>query len=152
MQINVDLKPITKSLNTTKNVIYCLTVHNLKAFYIDVSNNSDGSSAQQCTQDPVQFAPSETRVYACPCGMHGRYVRIRYPVNLRANMQLCEVQVQAGGKEILRSFVMSNGRLQSVWVYQYTSVPQHFSVIFDDIRSMSTPTNQSSGLKKLTTI
>ena len=75
-----------------------LTAETLKAFYIDVSNNSDGSSAQQCAHDQNAFLPSETRVYTCPCGMHGRFVRIRYPVIQRANMQLCEVQVQAGGE------------------------------------------------------
>ena len=75
-----------------------LTAERLRDFYIDVGNNSDGSSARQCAHQPGQFTSSETRVYPCPCGLFGRYVRIRYNVNLRASMQLCEVQVQAGGE------------------------------------------------------
>ena len=66
--------------------------------FIDVSNNSDGSSAQQCAHDPIQFAPSDSRVYPCPCGMFGRYVRIRYPVEKSTYLILCEVQIQSGGK------------------------------------------------------
>ena len=67
-------------------------------FYIDVSNNSDGSSAVQCAHEPNVIPPTETRVYTCPCGVYGRYVRIRYPVDRNAFMVLCEVQVQGGGK------------------------------------------------------
>ena len=63
-----------------------------------MSNNADGSTAQQCAYDPKPFTASETKVYACPCGMYGRYVRIRYPVDQTTQRQLCEVQVQAGGK------------------------------------------------------
>ena len=70
-----------------------------KDIHIDVSNNSDGSSAQQCAFDSRHFAPSETRVYTCPCGMYGRFVRIRFPLDAKRHMQLCEVQVQAGGKD-----------------------------------------------------
>ena len=76
-----------------------LTDLHLKPFYIDVSNNSDGSSAQQCAHDSMVFAPSETRVYVCPCEIYGRYVRIRYPDTVRSYLQLCEVRVQAGGLE-----------------------------------------------------
>ena len=65
---------------------------------IDVSNNSDGSSAQQCVFEPNVFDLEETRVYACPCEMYGRYVRIRFPVDVERTLILCEVQVQAGGE------------------------------------------------------
>ena len=82
------------------------TDEHIREFY--VSNNTDGSSAQQCAHDPKQWGPSETRVYQCPCGMYGRYVRIRYSATLKAFLQLCEVQVQAGGKEILPSFIIFN--------------------------------------------
>ena len=64
-----------------------------------MSNNSDGSSAEQCAHEPNSFAPSETRVYTCPCGLFGRYVRMRYDQSTRNNIELCEVQVQPGGKE-----------------------------------------------------
>ena len=75
-----------------------LTAEHLENFYIDVSNNSDGSYAQQCAHEPGRLNPSETRVYACPCGIYGRYVRIRYSPDVRKFLTLCEVQVQAGGK------------------------------------------------------
>ena len=70
----------------------------LKPFYIDVSNSSDGSSVQQCAHNSAQFAPSETRVFPCPCGIYGRYVRIRYPLEQSAYIVLCEVQIQSGGE------------------------------------------------------
>ena len=74
-----------------------LTAEHLENFHIDASNNSDGSSARQCAHEPGRLNPSETRVYTCPCGIYGRYVRIRYSRDRRSHMQLCEVQVQAGG-------------------------------------------------------
>ena len=64
-----------------------------------VGNNSNGNSAEECAFEPNAFTPSETRVYTCPCGMFGRYVRIWYPERRNAYLQLCEGQVQAGGKE-----------------------------------------------------
>ena len=78
----------------------CIFLTGLKDdFYIDVSNNSDGSSAQQYAHEAGLIPPSETRVYTCPCEMYGKYVRIRYPVDRKdAYMVLCEVQVQGGGK------------------------------------------------------
>ena len=76
---------------------FVFTDENVKDFYIDVSNNSDGSSALQCAHEPNVFAPSETRVYTCPCGIYGRYVRIRYNPAVKNHMELCEVQVQPGG-------------------------------------------------------
>ena len=74
-------------------------VSGLQDFFIDVSNNSDGSSAEQCAHDSKTFAPGETRVYECPCGIYGRYVRIRVDMTRRDNLRLCEVQVQAGGEQ-----------------------------------------------------
>ena len=62
-----------------------------------MSTNSDGSSAQHCAHEPNSFSASETRVYTCPRGMCGRYVRIRYPPTTPNEMELCEVQVQPGG-------------------------------------------------------
>ena len=67
-------------------------------FYIDVSNNSDGSAAQQCAREPNKFDTGTTRVYPCPCGMFGRYVRIRYDVGDTNHLLMCEVQVQPGGE------------------------------------------------------
>ena len=67
-------------------------------FYIDVSNNSDGSSAEQCAYDSVPYVGSETRVYVCPDGIYGRYVRVRYATNKQDYLQLCEVQVQGRGR------------------------------------------------------
>ena len=66
-----------------------------------MSNSSDGSSAQQCAHEPKGFNTGETKVYTCPCGLYGRYVRIRYPVNQRSFLYLCEVQIQSGGKQII---------------------------------------------------
>ena len=74
----------------------------LSDFYIDVSNNSDGSSAQQCDYDSTPFGAAETRVYTCPTGIYGRYVRIRFASNKYQHLQLCEVQVQGGGEFDLR--------------------------------------------------
>ena len=71
----------------------------LNNFYIDVSNNNNGSSSQQCSHEQGAFSQSETRVYTCPCGMFGRYVRIRFPVSRSSYVDLCEVQVQPGGKD-----------------------------------------------------
>ena len=76
--------------------------------FIDVSNNSDGSSAQQCVHDRIELAGSETRVYTCPCEMYGRYVRIRYPVNQREYLTLCEVQIQSGGKRNTYPYSVNN--------------------------------------------
>ena len=68
----------------------------MKEFYIDISNNSDGSAAQQCAYEPNPYDPSETRIYECPCGIVGRYVRVRYDVTENNHMEFCEVQVQPG--------------------------------------------------------
>ena len=70
----------------------------LSHFYIDVSNSSNGSSAQQCHHETSPFGASETRVYTCPTEMYGRYVRIRFASNKVEHLQLCEVQVQGGGE------------------------------------------------------
>ena len=66
----------------------------LENFYIDVSKNPDGSSAQNCAHDTQPYLSSETRVYICPNPLKGRYVRIRFPQTTRQYLQLCEVQVQ----------------------------------------------------------
>ena len=66
----------------------------MKDIYIDVSYNTNGSSAQNCAFDSQQYTSSETRVYTCPTLLPGRYVRIHYSPNSRKGLQLCEVQVQ----------------------------------------------------------
>ena len=38
---------------------------------------------------------SETRVYICPTGIYGRYVRIHHALNYQEYLQLCEVQIFA---------------------------------------------------------
>ena len=63
-----------------------------------MSNNSDGSLAEECAFEPNIYAPSESLVYLCPCGIYGRYVLIRYPVTVSNHMEVCEVQVQPRGK------------------------------------------------------
>ena len=78
-----------------------LTDHNVKGFYIDVGNNSDGSSAEHCAYEPNGFKAGETRVYTCPCGMFGQYVRMRYPLEVQNQIEICEVQVQPPGSNIL---------------------------------------------------
>ena len=65
----------------------------LSNFYIDVSNNTDGSSALRCAYEPTPFSASETRVYRCPHRLYGRYVRIRFASNKTQHLQLCEVQI-----------------------------------------------------------
>ena len=87
-------------LKVFTSLFYILT-DNLKDFYIVVGNNSDGSSAEECAFESNAFAPSETRVYTCPGRMFGRYIRIRHPEDQVAYLQLCEVQVQAWGKELI---------------------------------------------------
>ena len=77
---------------------------NSRDLFIEIGNNSDGSSAQQCAHEPGLFAPSETRVYTCPCGMYGRCVRIRYPVNQSSYLSLCEVQIQPAGKRTIFNY------------------------------------------------
>ena len=72
------------------------TAGRLDDFYIEVSNNSNGNSAQQCAEESEQFTGAETRVYACPSGVRGRYVRIRFDESKDGILQLCEVQVQSG--------------------------------------------------------
>ena len=72
---------------------------NLKNFYIHVSNNNNGSSSQQCSHEQVAFNQFETRVYTCPCGIFGRYVRIRFPISTSSYVDICEGQVQPGGKD-----------------------------------------------------
>ena len=74
---------------------FSLTAERLKNFYIDISNNSDGSSNQQCAYDGAPYTASETRVYICPTGIFGRYARIRLVDNYPEYLQLCEVQVFA---------------------------------------------------------
>ena len=73
-------------------------------FYIDVSNSSDGSSAEQCAYDGVPYQSAETRIYSCPSNIYGQFIRIRFSPNVTRTLQLCEVQVQ-GGKWM--KFIMS---------------------------------------------
>ena len=63
-----------------------------------VSNTSDGTQAEQCFHNTDPLTSGETRVFACPCGMYGRYVRIQFPVDVEKNMALCEVQIQSEGE------------------------------------------------------
>ena len=83
-----------------------LLTGNLKDIHIDVSNNSDGSSAQQCFHIADTFTGRVTRVYACPCGMYGRYVRIRYPEEQTSHMYVCELQVQSGGENKIFTYLI----------------------------------------------
>ena len=85
--------------------VLLIAAHRLHDFYIDIGSNSDGSSAKQCAYEMFPFSESETRVYACPPRMVGRYVRIRFSEDRREHLQLCEVQIQGKGK-ILRYFVL----------------------------------------------
>ena len=72
----------------------------LSNFFIDVSNNTDGSSAEECAYELTPFSASETRVYTCPQKMYGRYVRIRFASDKTEHLQLCEVQIQGAGRYI----------------------------------------------------
>ena len=72
----------------------------LSNFYIDVSNNTDGSSSLRCAYEPTPFSSSETRVYTCPHRLYGRYVRIRFASSKTQHLQLCEVQIQGAGQFI----------------------------------------------------
>ena len=65
----------------------------LADFYIDVSNNFDGSSARQCTYDNVPYEVSETRVYTCQSALYGGYVRIHFAQSKNSRLTLCKVQV-----------------------------------------------------------
>ncbi len=69
----------------------------LQNFHIDVSNCSDGTSAQQCAYDAAGFSTSETKVYTCPPGISGRYVRVRFDDTYTMSLELAEVQVQGEG-------------------------------------------------------
>ena len=75
-------------------LINILDADRLQKFYIDVSSNKDGSSAQICAFEIRTFESSETRVYTCRNHLKGRYVRIRFDEKTRQVLQLCEVQVQ----------------------------------------------------------
>ena len=78
--------------------LFYLSADRLSNFYIDVNNTSDGES-QQCAHDTVAYEPSETRVYVCPSEIYGRFVRIRFDTHKTEHLQLCEVQVEGGGKD-----------------------------------------------------
>ena len=72
--------------------------YRLSDFYIDVSQEPDESSPQQCAYDSVPYADSQTRVYTCPLMFYGRYVGIRFTGAKAEHLQLCEVQVQGYSK------------------------------------------------------
>ena len=80
------------------NLYFKFSADRLSNFYIDVYNDTDGAPSQQCAYDTVAYEPSETRVYDCPSEIYGRFVRIRFDSSKAELMQLCEVQVQGGGK------------------------------------------------------
>ncbi len=73
---------------------FILSAERLQKFFIDISDNSDGSSPQVCANDSTPYESSETRVYCCPLGTTGRDVRIRFEDTYNNYIQLCEVQVQ----------------------------------------------------------
>ena len=79
------------------------TASRLNDFYIEVSNNSNGNSAQLCAQESVAFTDAETRIYTCPPGVRGKYVTIRFDENNDGILQLCEVQVQSGKFQFISS-------------------------------------------------
>ena len=79
----------------------------LEDFYIDVSNSSDGASAEQCARDGVPYKSAETRIYSCPSNIYGQFIRIRFRHNVTGSLQLCEVQVQ-GGKWSTLELELSN--------------------------------------------
>ena len=72
----------------------------LSNFYINVSNNSDGSSTEECAYESEPFMSAETRVYNCEGALFGQFVRIGFQQNKTEVLQLCQVQVQ-GGKSCL---------------------------------------------------
>ena len=74
--------------------------YQLKIFYIDVSNSSNGSLAETCANEDQSFQSSETRVYTCRNYLKGRYVRIRHPSDYQECLHLCEVQVQGMARSI----------------------------------------------------
>ncbi len=76
---------------------FSLSAERLQKIFIHVSNNSDGSSAQQCAYDAEPYLSSETRVYCCPAGTTGEYVRIRFDATYNNYLQLCEVQIRGRG-------------------------------------------------------
>ena len=91
----------TNSTNNESHFQWCYhfslhSANRLSNFYVDVSNNADGSSAQQCAFEAVPFMKAETRVYTCPSAISGRYVRIRFAEAKREILELCKVQVQGG--------------------------------------------------------
>ena len=92
--------------------------------YIEVCNNSDGSSAQQCAHEPRKLNQEETRVYTCPRGMYGRYVRIRCPPDQYSYMQLCEVQIQPEVSKITSKEIQPC-RMRFVISFAFLSHPRH---------------------------
>ena len=76
----------------------------LSDFYIDVSNNTDGSSALRCAYEPTPFSATEARTYSCPDGIGGRYVRVRFQSEKIEYLQLCEVQVQGISEYFIMDF------------------------------------------------
>ena len=63
-----------------------------------MSNDNNGTSAKQCAREEGIFVQGQTKVYTCPCGLYGRYVRIRFS-SAASIFDLCELQVQPGGKQ-----------------------------------------------------
>ena len=77
----------------------CISYHageRLSDFYINVSNNSDGSFSQECAYESEPFKNAETRVYVCEDAIYGQFVRIGYQENKTEVLQLCQVQIQGG--------------------------------------------------------
>ena len=68
----------------------------LSDFYINVSNNSDGSFAQECAYESEPFRSAETRVYKCENDTYGQFVWIGFQETNTEFLQLCQVQVQGG--------------------------------------------------------
>ena len=76
--------------------MFVFSASRLSYFTIDVSDNADGSAAKQCDREDTPFGAAETRVYSCPPGILGKYLRIRFDSNKKEHLQLCEVQVLGG--------------------------------------------------------
>ena len=96
--VDLTIQPKT-NLNSShcREFAFYILADRLNDFSIKVSNDTDGNLAHECTSETNNsFQSAESRVYICPSGMSGRYVRIQY-IAKAEYLMLCEVQVQGGG-------------------------------------------------------
>ena len=98
-------------------------------FYIDVSNNADGSLAEECAYETTPFRASETRTYSCPDGIGGRFVRIRFKSDKSEFLQLCEVQVQGMSEK----FLLDNLENLFKWSNTRMSAKELRNLLFDHV-------------------